>query len=185
MNLTYFLRKIDVRFSSPAHLQMYLRNTLSLLCATLLLVGCAGSPHTATSRVPQTDAFCDNYLVYDMCVRDMDGNGEVDVMYFADTQEIFMLTEEYYHRDIGEFTLHRCVQVMDASVQKASSELLYIDQETSTLQKAQVKSRLMLDYAKYYPRINRCMNSTNVVHLNNPESSFGDEDFEDLPEEWH
>lgn len=159
---------------------------LTLLCASAILCGCTAATRSERSS-PQTvdaDTYCDRYLAYDMCVRDLDGNGEVDVMYFADTREVFMLTEAYRRRDIQDLTLHRCVQVMDDRVTQASSALLAIDDNTPSLQRAQVKSRLMLNYARYYPRIDRCMTGSQVVSLHESTESFGDEDFDELPEEW-
>ena len=60
-----------------------------LVAVVLVLAGCAQTP----SMVPQQAAgktVCDTYLIQSMCVQDLQGDGVVDLIYFTDTEEIFM-----------------------------------------------------------------------------------------------
>ena len=151
---------------------------ITTLFLPLFLAGCANTPDSDQVRQdPTTTEYCDNYLIYEMCVRDVDHNGDVDLMYFADTREIFMLSPEYKNAEFANFTRHECLQPMDDEMRAASSQLLYIQNDTSLLKKTQLKSRLLLNYTHYLPEISRCMHDSNVADSSD---DFGDEDFEEL-----
>ena len=155
---------------------------IACLAATVLLASCAGNPaaNMASSMIP-TELYCDNYFVYKMCVRDLDHDGEADLMYFKDTNEIFMLSEDHRQQALATMPQHRCIQTMDTDMRQASSELLLLNQQSGELHKLQLKSRLMLQYSRFLPAINRCMSGNNIAKSHSgDDDSFGSEDFEEL-----
>ena len=86
---------------------------LIFACCSLLLAACSSAPQNAGSQTPQplSQQFCDSYFIYNMCARDVDADGEVDLMYFTDTNEIFMLWPDTDIEPIEELSAHRCMQV--------------------------------------------------------------------------
>ncbi len=156
------------------------RNTALLGLAAWLLAGCAGTPG-ADSKTPVTDLYCTSYLVYSMCAHDLDSNGQVDLMYFEDSEEIFLLAEDFRDATFEQYTRHECVQPMDQSLRETSSQLLFIDDDAGMLTKTRLKSRLLMSYTRYVPRINRCMHGEDVADSHSAgsdEEAFGDRDFE-------
>ncbi len=143
---------------------------------SLILVGCV-STSTQDKQISQTPSkqYCDEYVGYFMCVQDTDEDGAVDLMYFTDTMDIFMIKSAYNGREYAGLIYHPCVQLMDQAMENISSELLYVNDQTSSIRKTAIRSRLMMNYMRYYTKINTC---------HNPElaegDDFGDEDFEDL-----
>lgn len=153
-----------------------------ILLISLLPGACSNTPATTSvGRQEVTDLYCLNYFVYQMCVRDVDDDGTADLMYFNDTKEIFMLSPEYEHASFAGLTMHRCLQTMNHDIRQASSKLLYIDKNSGAFYKARVKSQLMLAYTHYLPKINHCMNKSNIAgSTDTDDDSFGDEDFDEL-----
>lgn len=167
---------------------MYLlRSVQWLFCPLCLLaiIGMSGCSSTQTTPAPlnqpSTSLYCDSYLIYRMCAMDIDKNGDVDFMYFEDTNEIFMISAEYNGERFENFIYHECLQPMDDAIRNASSELLFINKSSGALKKTQLKTRLMLNYTRYLPDINHCMNSHHIAeHSEFNDDSFGDEDYEDF-----
>lgn len=152
------------------------RHLWSIL-AVIALAGCSSAPQQAESTDPIVrDTYCDSYLVYDMCVQDVDEDGIADLMYFKDTQEVFMVTSQQLQSPTRDFSLHRCVQEMDAATQAASTRLLTIDEHTGMMRKTQLKSKLMLVYMHYYNDIQSCMNGHTVAGRSESGDSFGDDE---------
>ena len=58
----------------------------------VLLASCSSSPKVEPVA-EKGKIVCDSYIVLDMCVRDLMGDGTVDMIYFTDTREIFMYGE--------------------------------------------------------------------------------------------
>lgn len=143
----------------------------------LLHTGCATQPAEESLAVATPYAtYCDSYLVYDMCVHDIDGDGEADVMYFEDTREVFMADSTYIADPRDNLSPHRCIQQMDNAVQQTSTRLLTIDEETGALEKTRLKSKLMLVYMHFYNDIQSCMNGNTVARGESDGDGFGDQD---------
>lgn len=152
---------------------------IGVACLLALLTGCSSSSHKPTADSQSAAVqYCDNYLIYRMCVRDLDQNGDADFMYFADTNEIFMLSPEHNGATFTDYTYHECLQPMDEDLRHASSQLLYINEDSGALAITQLKTRLMLNYTRYLPKINRCMD--NHHYADNSDDTFGEEDFEEF-----
>lgn len=173
--------------SNDALTMKFLRITLlAILCS--LFYGCASTsntnqPPSSDDRVSETanPIYCDNYLLYRMCASDIDSNGDVDVMYFEDTNEIFMIKEGINPTiSDSQLTLHDCVQTMNSSMETLGDQLLMINEDTPALSKVGLKSKLMLQYARYLPKINSCGGNSAGYAMDDSQGEFGDEDFEDL-----
>ena len=54
-----------------------------------VLEGCAITPDKTTQQAMGVTV-CDSYLIMTMCVQDLHGDGSVDMIYFTDTNEVFM-----------------------------------------------------------------------------------------------
>ena len=194
------------RFDAASNLRLLSLSTAAVIALALAaLSGCSSvpqTPPTARTQAQSQAQYCGDYMSYAMCVRDIDRDGEVDLIYFADTREIFMIAPGYdrgelkiaeHHHDslpreeYGGLGIHRCLQPMDNAMRNASSQLLELSDDAGLLRRTQVKSRLLLNYARYLPAINRCMGSDNTANSGLANSSstdgddtFGDEDFEAL-----
>lgn len=174
-------------------MKFYLLATATL---SVLLSACA-SPLTTHSKPDAdhrsselTDTFCDSYFIYAMCARDINHDDLADFMYFEDTGEIFMQTDEIAARTSGiipaaipadwgsDLTVHKCAQTMDEELQHAASLLFTINGKTGALRKTQIKSQLILSYSRYMGRINRC--NSGSLAMPSTEDSFGDIDYDDL-----
>lgn len=147
--------------------------TVVLLLIPIILLGCAQVP-----KIPATELaseYCMDFI-YPMCVRDASDDGIVDYMYFYDTNEVFMADRSWLESTTKTFKEHRCYMDMDDNIRKNSSKLLTINSDTSALHKVQLKSSLMLSYAKYLPKINTCMGyDQDLPADDDPNDYFNDE----------
>ena len=128
-------------------------SAIFLITASLLLNSCGSLPEGAR---PVSSLYCDNFLIYDMCARDLSGNGVVDLVYFTDTLEVFMFrpgTERRVPNDLG---VHRCARPMDEDLVATTSRLFYIDDETSYLEKQDIRGSMLLKYMSYMPEVTAC-----------------------------
>ena len=119
----------------------------------LFLAACGSLPEGVQ---PANSEYCDNFLVYDMCARDMSGNGIVDVVYFMDTEQVFMFhpsTENDLPNDLG---VHRCAMAMDDELIATTSRLFFIDEETGFLEKQDIRGAMLLKYMAYLPEVSAC-----------------------------
>lgn len=148
-----------------------------LVLAAAWLSGCSTVPVSEAPVAGSRSTYCDSYLMYDMCVQDVDDNGVADLMYFEDSLEVFMVSQDFRKTLPNNLTMHRCVQPMDSPLQHTSSQLLTVNKDSSILLKTRLKSRLMLEYMRYYTAINSCMGESNIAGHSASDSSFGDEDF--------
>jgi len=144
--------------------------TVSVLTYSLFLAACAGNQTQPVVAGPAE--YCDRYFAYEMCVRDHNRDGKVDFMFFADTEEVFMAMQGFDDTNITGHPVHRCIQPMDAAMQNVASALLTINSDTGAMEKAKIKSRLLLSYSRYVADINRC----HGTELAAEESAFGEGD---------
>ena len=121
--------------------------SVGLLAACGSLVGSLG---------PLNAEYCDNFLIYDMCARDTNRDGVVEVVYFTDTREVFMYhpeSEGNYPSDLG---LHRCAMPMDEEVVATTNRVFYVDDSTTFLEKQDIKGAMMLKYMAFMPEVMAC-----------------------------
>lgn len=127
--------------------------TFCLLAFSLLLNSCGSLPEGAR---PVSSLYCDNFLIYDMCARDLSGNGVVDLVYFTDTMEVFMFRPGTENRVPTTLGVHRCARSMDEELVSTTSRLFYIDDETSYLEKQDIRGAMLLKYMAYMPEVTAC-----------------------------
>ena len=121
--------------------------SVGLLAACGSLVG---------SLRPLNAEYCDNFLIYDMCARDTNRDGVVEVVYFTDTREVFMYhpeSEGNYPSDLG---LHRRAMPMDEEVVATTNRVFYVDDSTTFLEKQDIKGAMMLKYVAFMPEVTAC-----------------------------
>ena len=121
--------------------------SVGLLAACGSLVG---------SLRPLNAEYCDNFLIYDMCARDTNRDGVVEVVYFTDTREVFMYHPEFegnYPSDLG---LHRCAMPMDEEVVATTNRVFYVDDSTTFLEKQDITGAMMLKYVAFLPEVTAC-----------------------------
>lgn len=175
------LTGVKINLSTPLLHHLAVNIIFRIICAVLAafyLSGCTSTPPQSQAEdiTSLRETYCDSYLVYDMCVRDVNADGIADLMYFEDTGEVFMLTSEMLRSPSHDFSLHRCVQTMDDATQAASTDLLEINEHTGVMKKTQLKSKLMLAYMHYYNDIQSCMNGHTVADRSDSKDSFGEDD---------
>ena len=134
-------------FFSSVGLRLGFIASVGLLAACGSLVG---------SLRPLNAEYCDNFLIYDMCARDTNRDGVVEVVYFTDTREVFMYhpeSEGNYPRELG---LHRCAMPMDEEVVATTNRVFYVDDSTTFLEKQDIKGAMMLKYVAFMPEVTAC-----------------------------
>lgn len=119
----------------------------------LLLTSCSSLPDGVR---PVNTEYCDNFLIYDMCARDVNRDGVVDVVYFTDTKEVFM-----YHPDRegdlpNDLGVHRCVMPMDEDIVATTNRVFYVDESTPFLEKQDIKGAMMVKYVANLPEVTAC-----------------------------
>jgi hypothetical protein len=165
--------------------------TSALLLFVLLQAGCSSvsqqpemEGNSLLSVVSEwEDKYCDSFMAYDMCAVDISHSGDVDMIYFEDTNEVFMVNPASDDTLWSALPLHECVQSMDGNMQSASNDLLTITDDTGMLTKTKMKARLMLSYSKYMNEIRRCKSTDNMELV--ADNSYGDtsSDIDDFGED--
>ena len=144
-----------------------------LACTSLL--SCASSGETR-ALMPVSDLYCDNFLIYEICAQDMNRDGIVELVYFSDTNEVFLYREGTESQVPDALTMHNCVQMMDDDIVNNASQLFYISDQTPYIERLDIKGALMFSYMGYMPRVSRC---TGEAGGSEPVQPAGDEfDFE-------
>lgn len=119
---------------------------LASACSTLP----AGRPGQASA-----EPICDSYVIFDMCVRDLVGDGVVDMIYFADSELVFMYRRGMKDRVNSFMPLHRCAVSLDEEMQTATNRIL--SRETLTFSEEMgIKRLLLVRYLAAKPEINAC-----------------------------
>ena len=93
----------------------WLQNVSALLASTLALIGCTSTPAIVPEQA-QGKFVCDSYIIFDMCVGDIIGNGTVDMVYFSDTEEVFMYRQGMKQAVVEVMPLHRCAVPLNAGM---------------------------------------------------------------------
>ena len=118
-----------------------------------IVMGCQSLPEGAR---PANALYCDNFMVYGMCARDMNKDGEVDFVYFEDSKQAFMFrrgAERLFPRNLE---MHPCATPMDEDVVTTTSRVFFVDEETTLLEKTDIRGNLMLKYMAALPEITAC-----------------------------
>ena len=134
-------------FISSVGLRLGFIASVGLLAACGSLVG---------SLRPLNAEYCDNFLIYDMCARDTNRDGVVEVVYFTDTREVFMYHPESEGNYPGDLGLHRCAMPMDEEVVATTNRVFYVSDSTTFLEKQDIKGAMMLKYVVFMPEVTAC-----------------------------
>jgi hypothetical protein len=118
-----------------------------------LLAGCSSS---LNRNMPVSDFYCDNFLIYDMCAQDLDQDGRVELVYFTDTNEVFLYRDGSEDSLPQGLSMHRCAQPMNDDIIHHTSRLFYLSDETSYLERSDIRSSLMMNYVVFLPSIALC-----------------------------
>ncbi len=124
---------------------------LSVLLLTLASCGLV----TLADR-PANDLYCDNFLVYDMCAQDLNHDGIVEFVYFPDSMDVFMYRGDAELNIPEELGLHRCAILMDDQLVATTSRVFYIDEETSYLERQDIRGAMLIKYIAHMPGVTAC-----------------------------
>ena len=124
---------------------------LALVSAVMLINACSVSGMGPLARV-----YCDNFLVYDMCAQDLDGDGVVEYVYFEDSLDVFMFRAGADQEIPEEHGLHRCALPMDESLVATTSRVFQVTDETSYIEKQDIRGAMMIKYIAYMPGVTAC-----------------------------
>jgi hypothetical protein len=100
--------------------------------------------------------YCDSFMIYDMCAVDPNRDGRVDFVYFEDTDEVFMFSEGGLARKPASRPMHRCAQQMEEDLVEITSRLFYVDEDTSALEKNDIRGAMMIRYFAKLPEVTAC-----------------------------
>ena len=131
-----------------------MRKNLFTYVLVLLLAGCASnSPPRTENSVGKT--VCDTYLILSMCVQDVSGDDTVDMIYFTDTNEIFMY-QEGRRSAVAEFMpFHRCAVPLNEDMQATTNRILNRS-DLSLGQEIKITRQLITNYIAAKPTIDAC-----------------------------
>ena len=120
----------------------------------MTLVGCASTPPAGVS-VAQGKTVCDSYIVMDMCVQDLMGDGTVDMVYFTDTNEVFMYQAGRQDAVAEVMSLHRCAVPLNAGMQSTTNRILERE-NLSLTEELDITRQLIANYVAAKPTIDAC-----------------------------
>ncbi|MBT8145615.1 MAG: hypothetical protein KJN90_02115 [Gammaproteobacteria bacterium] len=133
---------------------------LTILLALFLLASCASSLDMTR---PVSDFYCDNFLIYEMCAQDLNKDGEVELVFFTDTNEVFLYRGGTEPVLPGALSMHRCAQPMNEDIVRNTSRLFYISDDTTYLERSDIRGSLMISYVSFLPRVAGCSETQQVV----------------------
>lgn len=105
---------------------------------------------------PVNAVFCDNFLVYKMCARDMNRDGVVEFVYFEESEEVFMWREGARDTIPDDMVMHQCARVMDEDLVVTTSRVFYVDDDTPFLERTDIRGAMMIKYMAKLPEVAAC-----------------------------
>ena len=155
-----------------------IKRTSAILLLTALLAACSS---TSPFRVGKGQVVCDSYLILDMCVRDVVGDGTVDMIYFTDTEEIFMYQAGRKELVAKEMDFHQCAVPLNEGMQDTTNRILQRE-NLSLTQELAITKDLISNYMAAKPTIDAC--NANFEKQNTDAEPAEDEFFMD-DAEWN
>ncbi len=122
----------------------------------LLLITLTGCGFLAVGERPANSHYCDKFLIYDMCAQDLDRDGIVEYVYFPDSREVFMYRSEEELELAEDLGMHRCAMMMDDELVATTSRVFFVDDETTYLQKQDIRGAMLIRYISHLPRMTAC-----------------------------
>ncbi len=129
---------------------------IRLILVMFTLLSLSACSLTGIGDRPVSDLYCDRFLVYDMCAQDLDSDGVVEFVYFPDSKDVFMYREGADEIVPIELNMHRCAVLMDESLVATTSRVFYVGDETTFLEKQDIKGAMMIKYIAYMPGVTAC-----------------------------
>lgn len=130
------------------------KKCLLLLPLIMVLEGCAITPDK-TAQQAKGVTVCDSYLIMSMCVRDLDGDGTVDMVYFTDTNEAFMYQEGKQGLVAEVMPFHRCAVPLVEGMQATTNRILDRG-DLSLVEEMTIARDLLSNYIAAKPAIDAC-----------------------------
>ena len=149
----------------------------------VLLSSCSSNPTLDADVDPfveQGKIVCDSYIVLDMCVRDLVGDGAVDLIYFTDTREIFMYRKGMKETVGAVMPFHQCAVVLSPGMQATTDRILNRDNLTLS-QELGITKDLISNYFTAKSEIDACNTRFDKEKglVSEPEEDFYIEEWED------
>ena len=127
---------------------------ISLFGLILSLVDCQSIGLVSTT--PINNVYCDNFLIYEMCAEDMDNDGVVEHVYFADTLEVFLYRKGVKDSIPDRLDMHRCIRAMDEGLVATTNRVFGVTDDTAYLEKQDIRGAMMIKYFAHLPEITAC-----------------------------
>lgn len=150
-----------------------------LIGVILVLAGCARTPNMAPQQ-PAGKTVCDTYLILSMCVQDLQGDGTVDLIYFTDTEEIFMYQEGKKDAVAQVMPFHRCAVPLDEGMQATTNRILHRE-DLSLQEELSITMELIGNYIAAKPSIDAC---NARFEDSGDENSLPSEGFSQFEDDW-
>jgi hypothetical protein len=135
-----------------ALLMVFIRLSIVLL-SQLALAACGLG---AAGVRPTISLYCDNFLVYKMCARDMDRDGIVEFVYFEESEVVFMWREGARDDIPADMEIHQCAEAMPSELVVTTNRVFFVDDETSYLERQDIRGGMMIEYITALPRVAAC-----------------------------
>ena len=120
----------------------------------MTLAGCSSTPTTSTEQV-KARIVCDTYIILNMCVEDLAGDGTVDMVYFSDTNEAFMYQQCMHNAVAQVMPLHRCAVPLNVGMQATTNRILGRE-NLSLSEELDITRQLIANYVAAKPAIDAC-----------------------------
>ncbi len=125
-----------------------------LWAVILFLAACALDPSVKQEDAPGK-VVCDSYLILDMCVQDLVGDGVVDMIYFTDTIEIFMYRDGMKDTVGQVMPFHQCAVPLSVGMQEITNRILGRE-NLSFSEELAILRDLFANYMVAKPEIDAC-----------------------------
>ncbi|MFT6285377.1 MAG: hypothetical protein ACJAYC_003806 [Halieaceae bacterium] len=114
-----------------------------------------------------------------MCVEDVNGDDTVDMIYFTDTNEIFMY-QDGRRSAVAEFmAFHRCAVPLDEDMQATTDQILNRS-DLSLGEEIEITRRLITNYIAARPAIDAC----NAKFEEEVDEGAAENEFSEFESEW-
>ncbi len=151
---------------------------LILTFLTLISLGCSSTKRGVNVEKNQPRfslLYCDSFMLYTMCAEDLNRDGEVDLFFFEDDDQIFFYRKGYLKNIISSHLFHPCMREMTDDLVRLGSRLFLIKKDGISVNKIAIQTKLMAIYISYLPVINACQEANELKK--NDENSFDHDEF--------
>ena len=142
-----------------------------------MVTGCSVTPENASPQA-KGKTICDTYLILSMCVEDFHGDDTVDIIYFTDTNEVFMYQEGRRESVTGIRPFHRCAVPLDEGMQATTNRILNRS-ELSLTEELSITRELIANYIAAKPEIDACNAQFEDATASGGDFSEFEDDWED------